>query len=72
MEWVLVALVLTEAPNFTQSHSYYIPTFVGQKLCDDALARMQTEFSKPNGIAKVTLRGSCFARGRPVKGATEQ
>ena len=49
MEWVLVAVVLTEAPNFTQSHSYYIPTFASQKLCDEALANMQGEFGKADG-----------------------
>jgi hypothetical protein len=71
MEWVLVAIALTEAPNFTQSHSYYIPLFASQKLCDEALAQMKGEFSKQmDGGARITLRGSCFPR-RPMKGATE-
>jgi hypothetical protein len=63
MEWVLVAVVLTEAPNFTQSHSYYIPTFASQKLCDEALANMQGEFGKPTEKgAKITVRATCFQR----------
>ncbi len=69
MEWVLVALVLAEAPNFSQSHSYYIPLFQSEKLCDDARSEMKSEFSKAtDGSIKITVRTSCFPR-KPNKEA---
>lgn len=63
MDWILIVLILTEAPNFAQSHSHQFVNFVSEKLCKDGAALLQGDFSKPtaNGM-NITVRTSCLQR----------
>jgi hypothetical protein len=31
MDWVMIVLILTAAPNFSQSHSHYLVNFTKRK-----------------------------------------
>jgi hypothetical protein len=63
MDWVMVVLILTEAPNFTQSHSHAWVNFTSEKLCTDAKATLISDMEKPTqGNTKVIVRASCLQR----------
>jgi hypothetical protein len=63
MDWILGVLILTEAPNFTQSHSHSFVLFPTEKSCTDALTRIEASLGKPTETgAKVTIRGACAQR----------
>ena len=63
MDWVLIVLILIEAPNFAQSHSHQFVNFTSEKLCFDALTTLRGDFSKPTESgAKITVRAACLQR----------
>jgi hypothetical protein len=60
MDWVMV---LTEASNFTQSHSHAWVNFTSEKFCTDARSTLISDMEKPaQGHMKVTVRASCLQR----------
>lgn len=61
MDYVLVILILTSAPNFSQSHSHSIVNFQSEELCKEAAANLVKSLTTPGEI-KVEVRTSCLLR----------
>ena len=63
MDWVMIVLILTTAPNYSQSHSYSLVNFTSEKLCADAAAAFEKDLGRPseNGF-KVEVRAVCTQR----------
>ena len=63
MDWVMVVLILTEAPNFSQSHSHYLAGFASEKLCKTAAKEFEDTFNKPTEMGmKIDSRAVCSQR----------
>jgi hypothetical protein len=65
MDWIMVAHLLTEAPNAVamQAYSNTVVNFTSEKLCTDVLNAMRAEFKTPDGSpTKITFRGVCVQR----------
>lgn len=63
MDWVMIVLVLTSAPNFSQSQSHYLASFGSEKLCRDAAAAFAGDLGHPSDIGiKVDVRAVCAQR----------
>ena len=63
MDWALVVLILTEAPNFSQSNSHQFILVQTEKACVETITKLQNDLGKPtNAGMKVTVRGTCFQR----------
>jgi hypothetical protein len=48
MDWVIIMLILTSAPNFTESHSHYLASFASEKLCKDVATAFERDLGKPS------------------------
>jgi hypothetical protein len=54
---------LTEAPNYTQSHSHQFVNFTSEKLCTDAATKFESTLGKSTESgAKVTIRDASAQR----------
>jgi hypothetical protein len=68
MDWVLIVHILTEASNFTQSHTHQFVNFTSEKLCNDAVRTLESNLAKPTaGGAKVYVRSACIQRKGTAK-----
>jgi hypothetical protein len=70
MDWIMIVLIMTTAPNYSQSHSHYLVNFTSEKLCADAAAAFENNLGGPseNGF-KVKVRAVCTQR--KAKGGTK-
>jgi hypothetical protein len=69
MDWALIVHILAEAPNFTQSHTHQFVLFASEKLCTEAVQRLESNLAKPTPAgAKVDVRSACMLRRTGSKG----
>ena len=70
MDWAMIVLIMTTAPNYSQSHSHHFVAFTSEKLCADAAAAFENDLGGPseNGF-KVKVRAVCTQR--KVKGGSK-
>ena len=65
MDWVMIVLIMTTAPNYSQSHRSLpnLVNFTSEKLCTDAAAAFENDLGGPseNGF-KVKVRAVCTQR----------
>ncbi|MBR1245508.1 hypothetical protein JQ609_01040 [Bradyrhizobium sp. AUGA SZCCT0169] len=60
MDWVMIVLVLSTAPNYSQSQSHYLAGFGNEKLCRDAAAAFQADLARPSDAGfKIDVRAVC-------------
>jgi hypothetical protein len=60
MDWALVVLILSEKPNFAQTHSHYLANFTSEKFCRDAAEAFRNELGKPTELGmKIDVRAVC-------------
>ena len=59
----MIVLIMTTAPNYSQSYSHYLAGFTSEKLCADATAAFEKDLGGPteNGF-KVKVRAVCTQR----------
>ena len=63
MDWIMIVLILSEAPNFSQSQSPYLASFSSEKFCRDAADAFKSELGKPTQSGmKVDVRAVCSQR----------
>lgn len=63
MDWIMVVLILTEAPTYSQSHAHQFVSFSSEKLCRDAAALFEVDLARPSDIRfKVEVRAVCAQR----------
>jgi hypothetical protein len=62
MDWVMIVLILTAAPNFSQSQSHYLAGFTSEKLCKDAATEFENGLGNPFEGMKVEVRAVCSQR----------
>lgn len=63
MDWIMIVLILTTAPNYSQSHTHQFVNFASQKLCADAAAAFILELAVPSSASmKVEVRAVCAQR----------
>jgi len=65
MDWIMVGLILSEAPNFWQAQSHYLASFSSEKFCRDAADAFKSELGKPTQSGmKVDVRAVCNQRSK--------
>ena len=63
MDWVMIVLILTTVPSFSQSHSHYLVNFTNEKLCNDAAANFKAQLGRSTETdMKIDVRAVCSQR----------
>jgi hypothetical protein len=63
MDWIMLVLVLSTAPNFAQSQSHYMAGFATEKLCLEAATKFKAGLERPvPGGVTVEVRAVCSER----------
>jgi hypothetical protein len=63
MDWVMIVLILTTAPSFSQSHSHYLVNFTSEKLCNDAATNFKAQLGRSAETEmKIDVRAVCNQR----------
>jgi hypothetical protein len=62
MDWVMIVLILTSAPNFAQSQSHELAGFSTEQLCEDASMKLRDGLGGPFGGVKIEVRTVCAQR----------
>jgi len=56
MDWVMIVLILTTAPNYSQSHSHYLVNFTSEKLALTRRLHLRMTWA---GRRKTDLKSKC-------------
>lgn len=59
MEWAMIVLILTTAPNFSQSQSHYLAGFTSEQLCDDEATKFRDGLGGAFEGMKIEVRAVC-------------
>ena len=63
MDWIMIVLIMTTAPNYSQSHSHYLVNFTSENLCTNAAAAFENDLGGPSEDGfKVKVRAVCTQR----------
>ena len=62
MEWGMIVLILTTAPNFSQSQSHYLADFSSEQLCQDALTQLRDGLGGAFEGMKIEVRAVCVQK----------